>query len=369
MMRIHQIFLYCFLLKLFLCTHGKSIHVSHLPNGRVIKFSTSGEVHYLPSIESSSTWEPFTIDNAVWTAISSDINDENFLLSSADKGIYLSRNSGKTWSRTALDSKFRWQSVCSDDEGKNLVALAPNAPLYLSDDFGKTWNPTSTGKKTWTTIVSDSTGQYATAAASKDGIYSSFDFGKNWMKTSSLKANWIELTSDAEGHYQFAASADSGLLYSHDSGSSWMESEIEIMSWRSIVADFSGQFVAACSSAGGVYISDNFGVTYSHSALPKIGGGGNASCKSLSVDRKSREVFIVELMGNKFVSSSNKGKEWVNLFEKQSSSALAEHAGFASLFRKDTGRAAVPLESLYSSECFVEFLFCFFYLIFSSSDR
>jgi photosystem II stability/assembly factor-like uncharacterized protein len=302
------VILYAFIFPLI---HGKFVQISQLPNGKMILILKNGEIGYLSSIDSSN-WDFFKIEKSRWTAISGDADSKNLIVSSADNGISLSHDSGKSWSQSSLDSKYHWQDVCSDDDGKNLVAAAPNAPLYQSVDSGNTWVPTSSPKKTWKTLVSDSTGQYVSAAASNDGIYSSFDYGKNWMQTSNLQTDWSEITSNENGQYQFAASQDSGIMYSHDSGNSWLKGETEVASWQSITADSTGQFVAACSGDGTIYISENFGVSFAHASTLPLG----KTCVSVFTDRLSRDIFIVEFAGNDFLFSVDKGNQWNPLFRK-----------------------------------------------------
>ena len=97
--------------------------------------------------------------------------------------VYRSQDSGATFSNTNLPLG-RWTSISSDAAGTYLVATAWDKQIYVSNDSGITWTAKSTGQEpdtyNWNDIESSNSGQYLYAIREGAKLFKSSDYGVTW---------------------------------------------------------------------------------------------------------------------------------------------------------------------------------------------
>jgi hypothetical protein len=87
-------------------------------------------------------------------------------------GIYISTNSGTTWTETGAPSNY-WDSVASSADGARLIAGAGSSlggSIYTSTDYGVTWMSNSVPTNYWwRSVASSADGNELVAVSS--GVY------------------------------------------------------------------------------------------------------------------------------------------------------------------------------------------------------
>jgi len=92
--------------------------------------------------------------------------------------IYVSTNSGATWSLTPAPV-IAWQTVASSVDGTHLVAAAVDdgtgsylgGPIYTSPDSGQTWQLEGAPQATWMSVASSADGGKLVGVTQTGNIY------------------------------------------------------------------------------------------------------------------------------------------------------------------------------------------------------
>ena len=290
-------------------------------------------------------WYPYPsliLNGVTFNSIASDSSGQHLIASSpydlADSGalnqVYLSNDSGGTWSTASLSNpgtETSFVSVASDSTGQYLAACigvigpsiaSPSSLYYVGfymSTYGGSWtqstDPGYDLVTAWTSIASNSTGQNLIACASNtygsgnSGIYVSNDYGNNWfVSTTGAPPNsfpWSSVASNSSGQYLFGCSNDGLILWSDTSGSTWNAGTgFSGLSWTGIASDSTGRYVVACSNTS-IYTSDTSGASFSQSlAAPSETWTGIAS------DSTGQKLVAVAFSGLSYTSSDG-GSTWV----------------------------------------------------------
>jgi len=175
-------------------------------------------------------------------------------------GIYVSANSGDTWTETAAPSE-EWYSIACSSDGSKLAAGVNGGGIYVSSDFGNTWRLTSAPNGFWYSIASSSDGSNLVAAAPSVGnpptlgaIYISTTAGDAWtLAPGTSGKQWRAVACSADGTKLGAAVYDGGIYFSTNSGNTWLDSGPTNAEWDSIACSSDGSRWAAVSFYGGLY--------------------------------------------------------------------------------------------------------------------
>ena len=205
-----------------------------------------------------------SVDSGVtWVARSSGIRDWISLASSADGSrlaavaytslpskIYLSNNSGLTWTTTAPERY--WQAVTCSADGTRLLASTYDNQLYTSSDSGLSWTPRETNRR-WRAVASSADGWKLVAAVAGEQIYTSSDGGSTWVARDAAR-NWNAVVSSADG-LRLAATVSGGRLYtSVDAGVNWTPCE-SARNWTDIATSADGLKLVAAVDNSKLYTS------------------------------------------------------------------------------------------------------------------
>ena len=199
-----------------------------------------------------------------------------------DRGIYLSSDFGKTWSKaTITTTNNKWYSIAMSESGA--YQLASNGyELWETANFGSTWNkytniPNTSIVPTETIgIVDDasnkyiaisSSGQYRTVLSNKN-VYNSSDYGISWSVVKNNFSGGTSVAMSSSGQYQTIL-YNRRIIVSNDYGRSWNESIYENFAPGSIphftvTISASGLYQAIASPGDGscILYSANFGQSF-----------------------------------------------------------------------------------------------------------
>jgi hypothetical protein len=144
----------------------------------------------------------------------------------ASIGIFVSTNSGDTWTKTTAPTTGQgssWQYVASSGAGDRLGAImwvdSRLDLIYVSTNSGLSWSKIGSPLKYWTSLTCSADGTKFAATASGDRVYVSTNFGTTWTATTSPNAKWISVACNADGTRLIASG--SGTYTSTNSGDNW----------------------------------------------------------------------------------------------------------------------------------------------------
>jgi len=148
-------------------------------------------------------------------------------ISAGSHDLYTSSNSGYSFQKNPSVPAQNWWTVAYSQGSAHAVAVAAGdvhsdfayGGIYLSSDSGATWTQSAGADRSlsWKSASIDVTGQYITAVVSNVGIYYSIDFGKTFTKsTTAPMKDWFAITGDLNGYENVAVARGSagGVYYS-----------------------------------------------------------------------------------------------------------------------------------------------------------
>jgi photosystem II stability/assembly factor-like uncharacterized protein len=247
-------------------------------------------------------------------------NNTGDLFISATSGLFLSTDSGTSW--TPVNSGLPALSVYSyyglEVNGINDMVAASQSAIYLSTNRGITWTLVdSLGKDKYINSLAINNAGDIFAGMYDDSIYHYTNNGTSWFKaSSSVSMADVDLTSDFNYNITciaingagdlFAGTMERGLYRSADNGTNWARVDHDLPLWtkeiRSIAISNTGDIFAGTHEEGVIRSTDN-GETWTtiNSGLdPEWGGYGFAMYNSNIFVKNSTGVFF----------STNNGTTW-----------------------------------------------------------
>jgi hypothetical protein len=187
--------------------------------------------------------------------------------SSTGEGIYLSTNSGSTWTQSKTPSGY-WGPIASSADGTRLLAANGNGDIYISADSGSTWNQTTAPAENWSHIASSANGTNLIAiypASEGAGfIVISTNAGSSWLEPTNIGRWWSGITCSADGSKMAAEAFGDGQvpLVSTNYGLTWQPAASLISQGGYLASTADGSKLMLASS-GTLDISTNWGATWS----------------------------------------------------------------------------------------------------------
>jgi hypothetical protein len=248
---------------------------------------------------------------------------EYMAISSRNNGIYISDNSGNSWTTSSAPTTADWNGIAMSSNGQYIAGYAgynssvPFNYIYLNTNYGygdltSNWNKIEP-ELICSGLAISSTGEYMAACFGGNGIYISFNHGSNWTKTfnpSSKSFSGIAMSST--GQYMAACVGNnsiSEIYVSDNSGNSWTTSSAPTTEdWNGIAMSSNGQYIAATVYNGGIYIINDYGS--SNSSCTKSNAPSN---KWLNITMSSTGQYMVACFGSsggKIYISYDIGSTW-----------------------------------------------------------
>jgi Tfp pilus assembly protein FimT len=198
----------------------------------------------------SQTWTQTSAPSNYWVSIASSA-DGTKLAAVASPGpanpgpIYVSTNSGATWTQASAPTNYYWYAVASSADGSKLVAVAPfdtsvapfdtsnnlTGRIYTSTNFGMTWASNNAPGFFWSSVASSADGNKLVAAVWYGPVCTSTNSGATWMQTSApTNGSWDNVASSADGT-RLVIVASSGIYCSTNSGVTWTQMNPPQQGW------------------------------------------------------------------------------------------------------------------------------------------
>ncbi len=248
------------------------------------------------STDSGATWvDRSSAGLRNWQSISSSSDGTILVAASSDSWdnsyIYTSEDAGVNWIQRTGAGSHPWRTTAMSSDGTKMVAAANNEYLYISNNTGATWTRTGLGLMPWISVSSSSDGTKLAAVA---GGASTFGAGSYYVYTSEDSGTtWIEQINSTKmtSRFSIASSSDgtklvtlnsgtSGIgdyIYkSVDSGATWLtQTTAGQRFWKSISSSSDGTKFAAIVYGGYIY-------TYTPTQLSVISTDAASSTTQIS---------------------------------------------------------------------------------------
>ena len=221
---------------------------------------------------------------------SPSLSDGEVVLVGGYDGVYLSTDSGSSFSSVDLDDLYDTSStagfnVAMSSDASHLFAASVMGGVLTSTDKGKTWTQVNSDTTFWSSIASNSDSSVLIASSPSSSLYASYDYGETWTAFDDTGTNawsWSYVDISADGQVMVGGSAKSAVWVSVDGGSSWATTG-DVDMWTSVSLTSDGKTIVG-SSAG---ISSMVKATYSanesstkkHKKSSKKSSGGKSKAK------------------------------------------------------------------------------------------
>lgn len=190
-----------------------------------------------------------------------------------------------------------WSCVASSADGTKLAAAVNGGGIYVSTNSGLTWTETESAAS-WISLACSADGTQLFAAPAKDylPIYRSTNSGANWQVTGSGSDFWTCVVCSADANSLAATSGGYAVTVSTNSGATWAR-----LSPTPTPADFLITRVASSADGGSldvIFQSSSYAVLEATPAAAQNAGRpvvvfGHGVCPSLAVSAEGTRIAAV----------------------------------------------------------------------------
>jgi hypothetical protein len=251
------------------------------------------------SSDSGTTWTAQASGSANWRAVASSADGAKLVAAIGSGSIYTSGDFGVSWTAQSAPA-IGWEALASSADGTKLFAagfdfIAQAGKVYVSTDSGATWSLANLpSPNQWLSIAASADGSHVVLVGytfnngTLSDIYVSSNSGGAWtLGLSSHLQFWQSVASSADGSQLFAAGGG-WFANSTDSGATWthaLDGETGSSSESAIVT--SGDGSALFTNGSPVAMSVDAGTTWAglSSTAPPLAG--------LALSADGRRLFAV----------------------------------------------------------------------------
>ena len=220
----------------------------------------------LPTSSALDTWTAVTgpgadqTETRQWVGVASS-SDGSRLAASSYEAVWLSSNSGVTWTLSnPADANYRG-IASSSDGSKLLLASSNNTKLQRSTDSGATWSQLSNSvTQSWHKVASSADGEVLAAAGLHGtALHVSTNGGTSWSAKDI--GNWNGIAISDNGATMVAVASSRAIYVSTDSGTTWNNRETA-RGWADVSISNDGTKIIASVGEGKIYRSIDSGTTW-----------------------------------------------------------------------------------------------------------
>ncbi len=271
--------------------------------------------------DSSNSWSDSHssgLPYAAWDAITVSSDGTKIVAvilngSGASAGIYRSANTGSSWSRVSATSRA-YRCVASSSDGTYIAAGVSTGNIYVSADSGVSWTACAVSAA-WRGVAMSSDGHYMVgvinATSGNRGIYRSTDYGATWTQINSTGRSYRGVASSSDGTVLAAIVNSGGIYVSTESGASWTLALSKTAAWRGVAISSDGNIITGAIQAGtypncGIWVSADKGTSWTQTDTGTV----SYRCLAMSSDGSKVGVGIKGTTGGYVSFSSNYGYNW-----------------------------------------------------------
>ncbi|MGD1046553.1 MAG: T9SS type A sorting domain-containing protein [Bacteroidota bacterium] len=253
------------------------------------------------------------------------ISGTNLFAGSDDSGVFLSTDSGVSWTRVWGSDYLRVPALAVS--GTNLFAGTGEfaGGVFLSTNNGTSWTQVTTGlTNTFVNCFAVSGTNLFAGTLTPGGVFLSTNNGTSWTGVNNGLTNTSGYFSRASGvgalvvngTNLFASTNGNGIFRSTNNGTSWTQVNSGLTDTIVFSLTVSGTNLFAGTSTGGIFLSTNNGTSWTQ----VDSGLTNDSYMSFAVS--GTNLFVGTALGNVYLSSNN-GTSWTKVGSGLPGGALA----------------------------------------------
>ena len=246
--------------------------VSISSNGQLMAATSSNSAggYVFISTNTGSYWSAATTLSSSqlnFSSVSVSASTGQYILASVASGnLYVSANTGTSWTTISSVPVQPWIATAVSSNGQVMVAVGTSIQPYVSTNYGVTWTSYGTAQN-YSSVATSSTGQYMAATTTGGQIYLSTNTGTNWaVLSNSTTANWTDISISSTGQYIIASANNLALYLSNNFGLTWRSLNNNIgasgLPWSSVNISSDGLRIVATTNTGYIYTSINSGTTW-----------------------------------------------------------------------------------------------------------
>jgi hypothetical protein len=256
-----------------------------------------------------AVWTKTSAPSLPWNAISMSSDGSTLAATAAKYGLYISKDSGREWTKLAWFESVNWVNVKVSTSGALILACTEEG-VYRSTDAGDSWEKVLDVAGNWNSITLSESGQFATAVSLEEGAYMTSDFGKTWSTVDISAETCIAVTGDITGSRLYTATLGEGIFTSANHGISWERTNAPDLVWTSITSDSMGQYVVAAAPDEAIYFSTNYGQTWKKSDSP------SKKKWQKVMTREDGNVYAFAEGESKLFASEDHGASWASVTKR-----------------------------------------------------
>ena len=249
-----------------------------------------------------------TDNGTSWTAVNSGLTSNRVyafcvvgsaLYATTDGGIFVSTNSGTSWTSTGYSGPAVTALAFSDT---SFFAGTFGAGIYLSSDTGKTWTPANSGLTRGNITALSISGSSVFAGTDGGGIFLSTNNGGSWTAVnSSVTAAYVNAFAFSGGDVY--AGTSGGFFLSANNGTSWTPANSGSTATDLNALASSGGNIFAGTALGGIFLSSDNGANW------KAVDSGMTSTGINTLAIQGTNIFAGTNDAGVFLSTNN-GTSW-----------------------------------------------------------
>jgi hypothetical protein len=264
----------------------------------------NSQIQLYVSSDYGNTWQPKATVKA-WTTVAMSSTGQYQLAGANANGVYLSTDSGNTWTLTSLPTSglfYLTQLGVSADGTYMAAAAASSNVLYVSTDHGATWTQkTAAGSQEYVSgLAVGSVGRHMTAYTyiypSGGGHWTSRDYGETWVNRGSPNSGILSISSSEQKQL--------GNGYSNDFGITWIAVTPSNFTGTAMSSD--GQYQTGVTLYGQIWRSSNFGGD--NNGVGSANRTINASCGTAATHTSTKPT--ANLCGDSSLPTVNGSGPW-----------------------------------------------------------
>jgi hypothetical protein len=274
--------------------------------------------------------------------------------SAPGEGIYVSTNSGTSWSQTV--SSNDWGSSASSADGTRLAVVNLDDSIYTSTNAGVTWNPANAPQNRWSPLASSADGSVLLAVGGLLGQFIiSTNYGGTWFSPTNTGYG-VAATCSADGSRMAVQMRGTGqqpiFIVSTNTGLTWQPAAaLGSPNDDGVIGSPDGTRLFAWSS--GFYMSTNWGVSWASTNQGVLGGlfacsaDGSVLLAAATGFPNTFQIYSSTNYGATWVTNNVPEEKWTALACSADGNTLVAAAAAGGIWRLQTPLA--PRLSLSSS--------------------
>jgi len=255
------------------------------------------------SSNSGASWTSTSAGLTNRTVYTLAVSGTNLFAGTAAGGVFLSTNGGASWTavNTALTNTSVYALAAS---GTNLFA-GTGGGVFRSTNSGTSWTPASTGLLNTNVRALAVTGTNLFTGTVGGGVFLSTNNGASWTSVSTGLTNSDVRSLAVSGTNIFAGTYGSGVFLSSNSGTSWVPTNTGMINTVVYAFAVSGTNLFAGTGDAGIFLSTNNGTSWA----ARNTGLTNNYIQALAVS--GTNLFAGTGGGGIFLST-NSGASWAS---------------------------------------------------------